>query len=232
MLPSCHCLFYLGHLPSGFRSDPRSDLAAELARRFAMSAQSPCRVTVWFLVLTDLWQIHFQTQRQQKTTRTHCRSAAMTRKYQYQSQYPRTCCSGVVQWLSGRSDSVHLPKSQKTAPKTTQVWNCLTHNPKTTGNVYAKNRETGIIYNVGTTLTSRKKVETIRELSKVCLSDFAGLKQHRVDSMWGRCGRRRRRYSLVRGGAKVLHGDQVVSVCCSRCVRKEKWKRTVKDMSK
>ena len=38
---------------------------------------------------------------------------------------------------------------------------------------------------------------------------------------------------LVRGGAQVLHGDQVVeSVCCSGCMRKEKWKRTVKDKSK
>ena len=26
------------------------------------------------------------------------------------------------------------------------------------------------------------------------------------------CGRRRRRYSLVRGGAQVLHGDQVVEL--------------------
>ena len=38
----------------------------------------------------------------------------------------------------------------------------------------------------------------------------------------------------LRGVAQVvLHGDQVVSsVCCSECIRKEKWKKTGKDRSK
>ena len=38
---------------------------------------------------------------------------------------------------------------------------------------------------------------------------------------------------LVRGGAQVLHGDRLSSsVCCSKCRRGKKRKRTVKDRSK
>ena len=38
---------------------------------------------------------------------------------------------------------------------------------------------------------------------------------------------------LVRGSAQVvLHGDQVVELSVLGCMRKEKWKRTVKDRSK
>ena len=39
---------------------------------------------------------------------------------------------------------------------------------------------------------------------------------------------------LVRGGVQVvLHGDQVVELSvCSGCMRKEKWKRTMKIRSK
>ena len=38
---------------------------------------------------------------------------------------------------------------------------------------------------------------------------------------------------LVRGGAQVLHGDQVVELmCCSKCMRRKKRERMVKDRSK
>ena len=38
---------------------------------------------------------------------------------------------------------------------------------------------------------------------------------------------------LVRGGAQVLHGDQVVELSvCSKCMRGKKRKRMVKDRSK